>query len=360
VVTYSRLAPRGDPGPAERQEPFLDAREVPYRDDDLRAYDPDRAAGGDLDAVADGLAEPRRARGGGRRGGRGAVLIGTLALAAGMVILAYAYGVATRVDKSSPADASASAPAEAMRGTAPADDAARSVPVTGNAPAAAFAPAPEEPAAPAVGTTAALPPAGSPAAATAEPSQPQGQPDQAVGAPAAGPAASGSEGQPMDGDFALPAAGAQPALVAPVPATATPPATASAPAATEKPATARAEPPAAKAAAAKPADAKPADGSDDLMTNIERLLAHDTATTGAADQPAGGATAAAPMPLAPAPAAAPNDALPQLPDPNAVAAAPGAPPADVGPRLPGRLIPPADIPNVSPTDLGTGAGTSAQ
>ena len=243
VVTYSRLSAHGGSGPAERQEPYIEARKVPYGDGDLRAYDPERAAGDGLDAVVDDLDVPRRGK---RRGAGGAVLVGAVALAAGMVILAYAYGIATRVEAPSSASAVAPEGAAATRGTLPADDAARSIPVEGNAPAAALAPAPES-AAP-VGDTSAPLPAAQPAAA-----------------------ASGSDGVPMDGDAAQPAGGAQPALVAPVPATATPAAPAKA---AETRATASAEPPPVKAA-------KPADNTDDLMANIERLLQRD-ATSAAA------------------------------------------------------------------------------
>src|SRR5512146_3362113 len=78
VVTYSRVTTRGRrrlddrPEPlGDRREPVLEAREVPYaNDDELRAYDPDRGAGAldeDLDAVV-----PRRGK---RRGGaRGVIL----------------------------------------------------------------------------------------------------------------------------------------------------------------------------------------------------------------------------------------------------------------------------------------------
>ena len=306
MVTYSRL-PRGGHRPAEpeepfeRQEPFLEAREVPLRNDDLRAYDPDRAVGG-LDGAVDDLEAPRRGRGRKRRrGGFGPVLIGAVALAAGMVILTYAYGIATRVDEPSPlsAGASATAPDDAAqtRGTLSADDAARSIPV-------------------------------------------------------GSPAASGADGTPMDGDFAQPAGGVQPALVAPVPASATP---AQPPKPATQPATARAEPPAAKAASA-PANAKPADGADNLMVNIERLLARDGATAGASAQPGDSpAESAGPAPLIPAqPAAAGADpnALPLLPDPTAVAV---TPPVDVGPQTNNRLIPPADIPNVTPSNAGLDA-----
>ena len=301
MVTYSRL-PRGGRSPAvpeepfERQEPFLDAREVPLRNDDLRAFDPDRAATG-ADGVVDDLEAPRRGGRKRRRGGFAPVLIGAVALAAGMVILAYAYGVATRVDEPSPLSAGASATAAdgatQTRGTLSGDDAARSIP---------------------------------------------------VGAPTA----SGAAGTPMDGDVAQPSGGAQPALVAPVPATATP-AQPRKPAI--QPATASAEPPAAKAESAPANNAKPADGADNLMANIERLLQRDGAAAGASDQPgASPAASAGPAPLAPAqPTAAVADpnALPLLPDPTAVAV---TPPADIGPQLPKRLIPPADIPNVAPSN----------
>jgi hypothetical protein len=345
VVTYSRLSTRGrqlaaerQQPAAERQEPFLDAREVPYKDDELRAYDPERAAGSGYDAAVDDLVEPRGGRNRGKRrgGGFGAIVIGALALAAGMVILAYAYGIATRVDAPPAiAGASATAPDSAgtMRTTLPADDAARSVPVTGAAPAAALTPD-ATPIAP------------------AEPPKPQIRPEQATAEPAAAAQPAGSDGVPMDGDFALPAAagGARPALVAPVPATVAPPAakTASAPAADRKPT-------AVKPADATAVDSKPADSGDDLMANIERILSRDAAKGDAAAQPVSGAAApAGPAPIVPDQPLAVSDPnqLPPLPDPNAAAAI--TPPADIGPQAPDRLIPPADIPNVAPT--GTGAG----
>ena len=316
MVTYSRL-PRGGRGPAEprepveprepfeRQEPFIEARQVPHRDDDLRAYDPDRAAIG-LDGAVDDLEAPRRGRKR-RRGGFAPVLIGAVALAAGMVILAYAYGVATRVDEPSPLSAGASlgAPESAAgtRGTLSGDDAARSIPVKGDAPPAS--------------------------------------------------AASGSDGTPMDGDVAQPSGGARPALVAPVPATATP-AQPGKPA-TRPAATARAEPPAAKTGSAPANNAKPADNADNLMANIERLLQRDGATAGASgqpgDSPAASAGPAPPVAAQPAAVADPN-ALPLLPDPNAVAT---TPPVDVAPPTDNRLIPPADIPNVAPSNTGLNA-----
>ncbi len=322
MVTYSRV-PRGGRPPAEpqepfeRQEPYLDAREVPYQDDDLRAYDPERAPGG-LDGVVDDLDVPRGRRGRGRRrgGGRVAVLIGALALAAGMVILAYAYGIATRVEAPSPLSAGMSTTGQdgagTTRGTLSADDAARSIPVKGEAPAAALAPSPQ-PAAPQADTGAAQPPAES-----AKASPP------------------GAAGVPMDGDAGQPTGGAQPALVAPVPATATP-----------------AAPGQAAAPPAKAANAPPAAGStDDLMTNIERLLTRDGATAGASGQPGDGSAASAgPTSLAPALQPAGSDGLPPLPDPNAVA---NAPAPTTGPQAPNRLIPPADIPNVPPSDASTG------
>ncbi len=347
VITYSRV-PRDGGRPAERQEPYLDAREVPYRDDDLRAYDPERGRG-DVDEAVDELVEPRRGRVRGRRGGaRGAVLLGAVALAAGMVILAYAYGIATRVDTPPPTTgATAAAPdgADAMRTTLPADDAARSIPVTGAAPPADSAAAP---AAPADGTTATEPPPARPAATTVPPT-PKPQPDQTASAPAA----AGAAGVPMDGD-----SGAQPALVAPVPVNTTPSVPETAP-----PATARAEPPPVKKPAAAPtadtgkaADTrKPANGTDDLMTNIERLLSRDAATAGAANQqPAADAATVPGEPTPIVPQQQAGNAAPPLPDPNAPAAAGPVPPADVGPPLLNRLIPPADIPNVPPSGTGTG------
>ncbi len=318
MVTYSRLAARGGRGPAGRQEPYLEAREVPYRDDDLRAYDPERAAGSGLADAIDELDAPRRGRR--RRGAGGAVLVGAVALAAGMVILAYAYGIATRVDAPSAASVTAPGSAVTSRGTLPADDAARSIPVDGTVPATASAPA-----APAGDTATPLP--------AAQPAQPPAESPK----PATAAAPAGSGGAPMDGDTTQQAA--KPALIAPVPATATPPA----PVALPKVTASVESPP------AKPADSKPAASSDDLMANIERLLKRDAATAKPAATPA---AAAGPTPLAPVQPADPS-ALPQLPDPNAVATTP-VPPADVGPPLDKRLIPPADIPNVPPNNTATG------
>ena len=304
VITYSRLPKTGGRGPAERQEPFLEAREVPYGDDELRAYDPERAAVAGLGDAVDDLDAPRRGRTR-RRGEFGVVLVGALALAAGMVILAYAYGVATRVDAPPPsAGAAATVPADAggLRTSLPANDAAQPVPSAGDA----SVPMPQ--AAPPARDTAALP-------------------------PAAAPAAPGADGTPMDGDVGQPTGGAQPALVAPVPTTTTPAA--------------------AKAPAAKAASVKPADSTDDLMAHIESLLAHDVPSADASAQPgASGAASAQPTPIAPTQPTALN-APPLLPDPNAVADAP-TPPADVGARPANRLIPPADIPNVPTTNTGSG------
>ena len=327
VVTYSRLSSREARRAAERQEPYLDARQVPQRDDDLRAYDPDRVAGRGYDDGVDDLGdldEPRRGR---RRGARGAVLVGAVALAAGMVILAYAYGVATRVDVPSSATATAPGATATSRGTLPAGDTAGSLPPDGNASATARAPAPAS-ATPAGGTTAPLP-AAEPAAAPTQPAK-----------PAATTTASGSVGAPMDGDTA------QPALAAPVSTTATPPAPVLAPKVTAK-----AAPPAPKPAA------KPASSTDDLMAHIESLLKHDAATAGAADQPAAApaapAATAGPTPLTPAAQPADPNALPQLPAPNALANTP-VPPADIQPPPNGVPIPPADIPNVAPSNTAAG------
>lgn len=342
VVTYSRLKPRS--AAAERREPVLDAREVPFANDDLRAYDPERAEGVTFDDGIDDLDEtPRRARR--RRGVRGAIFVGAVALAAGMVILAYAYGVITRVDKSAPPSAAtAGAPAAVdTRGTLPANDAARAVPVKGEAPAA-------EAARPA---TAASAPAAAPAQAAAEPPTPKSRPTPAPQpAVPATATASGSVGVPMDGDTGQ---AAPPALVAPVSATATPAAPEkAAPAAAEPTRTATTGPAAARPTAVKPAEAKtsgakPVDSNDALISNIERLLQRDTPATDASAQPAAGGSAAqphavaAPTPLAAGqqPVSDPN-ALPQLPAPDTTTAVipPADQPASNGP------VPPADIPNV--------------
>ena len=341
VVTYSRLSTRGRRDvderrtTEERQEPVLEARQVPY-EADLRAFDPERAG--------DDVAKPKRGRNRKRRGGFAAVLLGTLALAVGMVILAYAYGIATRVDGPSAASASAPAPASqdagSVRAILPADDAARSVAAPGTVPAAD---------------------------APAETAQPPAATDQASREPASTPVPEGADGTPMDGDFAMPAGdGAQPAAQTAKPSqpatgeAASPPATeaakpapskaASAPPADSKPATAS-QPAAAasKPAADKPATAAsagnpPDDSTDSLITNIEKLLQNDGATAEGAGQPSGNG-GSGPMPLASGQSTAIADpnAVPQLPDPTATSA-----------QRNNRLIPPADIPNVSPTDSGSG------
>jgi hypothetical protein len=319
LITYSRLSPRGRRAAQEPREPVLEAREVPYVDGDLRAFDPERAAGSPLAGAVDDLDEPRRRRG---RGSFGAVLLGTVALAAGMVILAYAYGIATRVDGPPLSSAPATEGAGTIRTTLPGDDAARSVPMTGTAPAAATA---------------------NPPAAT----------QKASGGPAAAPATEGADGLPMDGDFALRAsAGARPAPAA-------------AGDAASQPADAATNPPSSKAASASPTEAKPADqrpaaaasadnqpadSTDDLMTNIERLLERDGATAGASGQPGDGSAASAgPTSLVPS-AAGEQNAVPQLAEPSATTVTPQA---GVGGRS-NRLIPPADIPNTTPADTGTG------
>ena len=322
VVTYSRL-PRGKRGPAERQEPILEAHEVPPSGIDLRAYDPDRATLDDFDVADDDLGEPRRRRG---RGARGAVLVGAIALAAGMVILAYAYGVATRVDTSAPSGAAAVAPAGTAetRGTLAGDNAAGATPGKDQLPDSAAVPMP----------------ATAPADAKTPP------PVRSASAPQP----SGIGGVPMDGDTGrTPKASghAQPALVAPVPTTATP-------AAPGKAGTATAKTSNVKPVDAKSADAKPVDANDALMTNIERLLKRDGTTAGTSG-PSGGNPAAStgPTQLTPASAPAGSAALPQLPQPDATAQA--TPPADVGPQpASGVPIPPANIPNVAPGNTGTG------
>ena len=343
VVTYSRLSSRGRRAADERREPILEAREVPFAEGDLRAFDPERAG--------DDFEKPPRGRGRRRRGGFGPVLIGTLALAVGMVLLAYAYGVATRVDVPSASTAGAPAPASdgaaTIRATLPAaDDAARSIPAPGDVPA---------------------------------PRTPDGTTE------AAAPVPDGADGLPMDGQFALPADdGAGPAAaIPPAPEVAPPPKpdarpqpskaakaapAEAAPAATQPVVSAPAsgKPAAAASTDNQPAAGAPAGGSDDLIANIEKLLQRDGATAAGAgqpaavagqpetviDQPAGfagqpldGAAAGGPtsvMPNQPTAGFDPN-ALPQLPDPGTLPVTQG-----------GRLVPPADIPNVPPASTGTG------
>ena len=286
-MTYSRLSSRGGRGPAERQEPFLEARKVPYADGDLRAYDPDRAAARRLRRCGrrSGGAAPGRGR---RRGVPWCVLVGVVALAAGMVILAYAYGIATRVDAGRHRRAPATAPenAAATRGTLPADDAARSIPASGarRRPCAGLARRP-------AWRRRACRRAGERSAAV---------PAEAVGSRRSGRRADGRRCG-HDGKRC------QPALVAPVPATTTPPRRSKSRRPRAEPP--KAEPPTPRRRPPKPptpnppkaADNKPANSSDDLMANIERLLKRDGATAAASDQPGTGAAAmAGPTPIVPA------------------------------------------------------------
>ena len=319
IVTYSRLPPRSDRwADPDRREPVLEAEEVPLARGDFRVDRSHRAVPAfDNDDTPE---RPRR-----RRTGRGVAILGALAFAVGVMILAYAYGLATRLDgPAAPASASLGTPvtpdATLTSGSAVVDtgDGVRRISPDSGSPAAAE---------PAATTTAALPPSGAVVQpSSASPPAPRERPAPAT-EQANAPQPSSENGLPMDGEFAAPASG-QPAIVAPVPATTTPPA----------PAAAASTP---KTAATPKSDA----GSGDLMSNIELLLKRDGATAGAPDQPAGGGAA----PAGPAPLGTLADA-PPLPDPNAPATDLTAPPADIGPQRPGLLLPPADIPNVPPSN----------
>jgi hypothetical protein len=344
IVTYSRVSTRGrrsleDRGEpvGDRREPVLDAREIPYaNDDELRAYDPERGAAV-LDDDLDDLA-PRRGRRGGRRGARGAILIGAIALAAGMVILAYAYGIATRGDLPS---ASSAGGAGAIRTTLPTD--AAGAPADSTAPAAKDAVPVRDAATPSTNDAAPAPAQAVPAT----PPEPKARTEQAVREPAAARVPRGAEGVPMDGDVAPPVGGAQPALVAPVPTTTTPSAPKAATQKTTAPAPAPAE------AAQPPQAASPAGTTDSFDASIERLLRRDGATSPASGQaaPVGAPTASVPPPPVQQQTVVSDPAtLPTLPDPNAAAP---APPVNLVPPA-GGPIPPADIPNVPQGTAGTG------
>lgn len=345
IVTYSRVSTRGRRGPKDRREPVddrrepvLEAREIPYaNDDELRAYDPERGAAV-LDDDLDDLA-PRRGKRGRRRGARGAILIGAIALAAGMVILAYAYGLATRGGLPS---ASSADGAGAIRTTLPTD--AAGSPADTTAPVAKDAVPVRDAATPSPGHVAPAPAQAVPVT----PPEPKARTEQAVREPAAAPVPRGTEGVPMDGDVAPSAGRAQPALVAPVPTTTTP----SAPKTATPKATA---PTPAPAGTVQPSQAaSPAGTTDSFDANIEQLLRRDGAASPASGQAVPGALAPAvsapPPPVQQQTVVSDPATLPTLPDPNA---ATPAPPVNLVPPSSGP-IPPADIPNVPQGSAGTG------
>ena len=105
IVTYSRLPPRSDRwADPDRREPVLEAEEVPLARGDFRVDRSHRAVPAfDNDDTPE---RPRR-----RRTGRGVAILGALAFAVGVMILAYAYGLATRLDgPAAPASASLGTP----------------------------------------------------------------------------------------------------------------------------------------------------------------------------------------------------------------------------------------------------------
>ena len=222
IVTYSRLPPRSDRwADPDRREPVLEAEEVPLARGDFRV-DPSHRAVPAFDND-DTPERPRR-----RRTGRGVAILGALAFAVGVMILAYAYGLATRLDgPAAPASASLGTPATPdatlTSGSAVVDtgDGVRRISPDSGSPA---------PAAGEATTTAALPPSGAVVQpSSASPPAPRERPAPAT-EQANAPHPSSENGLPMDGEFAAPAGG-QPAIVAPVPATTTPPAPAAAAAA---------------------------------------------------------------------------------------------------------------------------------
>ncbi len=349
VVTYSRLSPRAERRwqDDDRAEPVFDAAEVPYLRAEPREGRGPRARGYEQIDPEDFTDEPGRPPR--RRAGRGIVLLGAVALAAGGTLLAYAYGVATSLDVPAtttvPANTVVAPEPSLTGGSAVVDtgDTIRRVPL-GERPLT------DEPASAATkdigappassGTTAALPPAE--AAPAAPPPKPKARPQPAAIQPATGaaaapeapvPTAIGSD-TPMDGEFAAPV-GAQPAISAPVPATIAPPRAASAAAAAQAP------------AAAAPATTGQGDGTDGLMANIEKLLQRD-APAATAPAPADSAAPGQPAPLGPFAGAQP---LPDPNDPNAAAVDQNGQPIPVGPR--GRLLlPPADIPGAPASGTG--------
>ncbi len=316
IVTYSRVTPRGGGRrQGERQEPVLMAEEmIPPVRPDVGGFDrvvPDESYV-DFDDFDDEPLRPKR-----RRRGRGFVLVGALAVAAGMIVLAYAYGVATQVGAPSQptADGSANAPVAGQplpQGGLTAGSAVvgtgDSVRVVDTAPPSAPSAPMRGTAAPAGETTASLPPAD----ATAQPPKAQPPTPQARPAPA------------------TPAAAA-PALVAPVPATSTPP-------------------PAATAKAASPAAPDAQSGDSNFINNIESILKRDGATAGASGQSGDGlATPAGPTPLGGSVGASASG------DANAASGDTTPPPANalLLPPADAPLLPPADIPNVPPSGSGT-------
>ncbi len=328
LVTYSRVGPR--PGrsvkraaaKAARVEPHIDAREVPWTSDpdpfvapDLRA-DPfdlprDRAAGLGVDP----LAPPRRPR-----VLRTLVAVGAVALVVGLGVLAVSFGMAGLGSRTAPVAAGGSAPTplpaggdEATALPEGAVPAVREISLTGDAAAAAGG----GPAAPATSDAMAAP---------VEPPVPRPRPDHvAVGAPALDSSAPAAVA-PATADAAVPtdapaaAGGGEADFIARIePTLATLPAEPSfAPAApaVSAPAPVAVIEPSPTVAAEPPASAEWRPGATADGTPLDWSPTLDTVP--------------------------PVDALPVMTGAAALAPAPAA-------NVP---VPPADIPNVSPSGVG--------
>jgi hypothetical protein len=309
VVTYSRVTPAPlEPPEPRARGPLFEGVEVPHVRADRRG--PPGIDPASLDGIvpdAGELAAPRKR---GRPLGR-VVLLGVVALAAGIGILAVTFATAMRT-----------AP---QKGTPPASAAVGTVPPAASASVPAAAP----PAA-----TAAVPPRQVPlggkgpdfSSATIGP-QPEARP--ASSAPAASATVAPAEATPPP-PKARPEQSAK--AVAPVPA------------------------PAATPQASPPAQPRP--GNSDFTANIERLLSRPVGDPTPPPTPA----ALPRNPVVVVPEAPPVAALPDAPMIGAADAPPLpapqiVPPANIGTAPPSRFVPPADIPNVPPSGTGGGLGS---
>ena len=292
VVTYSRVPPAHLEPPEETPRgPLFDAVEVPHvrpargrRRGNVDSVVPESAVAHDNDDFA----TSRRRSPVGR-----VVLIGLVAFAAGLALLALTF-------------------ATAMKGT----PTKLAVPATAAAPDAAASAARQAP--PGNG------PAGPAAASIAQP-----ETHSLTAAPVAGQPAASS---------------ATPAATAAAPADQVQPAPPPPKARPKESAKAEPAPPPAQAAPPVAQSSQPASGNDAFTANIEKLLTRP-ALNGPPQSPA------VVVPPAPPVAAVPGDVTvgsvepPPLPPP----ADPFAPPGNIGQPAPRGLVPPADIPNVPPS-----------